>query len=99
MNYKAELRGFALDRATRLAEIAKELPACIFAEADKIVEYLYIAEKDIKGLLEAALPLIVQSGDIDKISGLILELQQIEAEVKAGIKAPVSEPVTPEVVA
>ncbi len=88
MNYKAELRGFGLDRRLRLAEINKETltEEELFAGVDKIVEYLYIPEKDVKSLIEAALPLIVQMGDLDKISGLILELQQIEAEMKANIR-------------
>lgn len=86
MNYKAELRGFSLDRAIRIAEINKEIPADIFAEAEKIVEYLYIAEKDIKSLLETVVPLIVQSGDLERVGDLILQLQQLEAEMKANIK-------------
>jgi len=86
MNYKAELRGFALDRAIRMAEVAKALPTDVFAEAEKIVEYLYIEEKDIKSLLETVVPLIVQSGDLERIGDLILQLQQLEAEMKANIK-------------
>lgn len=88
MNYKAELRGFALDRAIRIAEINKGFAEDVYATADKIVDYLYIPDKDIKGLLDVAIPLIAQSGDIDKISTMILELQQIEAELKAGVQKP-----------
>lgn len=91
MNYKAELRGFALDRAVRIAEVygVQMDSGTVFEQADKIVEYLYIPEKDIKSLLDAVVPLIVQSGDLEKISGLILELQQLRAEMEAGLKAPV----------
>lgn len=86
MNYKAELRGFALDRAIRMAEVAQELPVDIFADAEKIVEYLYIAEKDIKSHLETIVPMIAQAGDIERLTDLILQLQQLKAEMEAGIK-------------
>lgn len=103
MNYKAELRGFALDRAIRVAELEKnkkltELtneiainpkPAVylddIISDADKIVDYLYIAEKDIKSHLDSLMPLIVNSGDMNRIDALILDLQQIRAEMAANI--------------
>lgn len=88
MNYKAELRGFALDRAIRLSEINNNLPDDIFAEADKIVNYLYIEEKDIKSHLETLLPLIVRANDLEKLEDLILQLQQIKAEMEAGITKP-----------
>ena len=84
-NYKAELRGFALDRAIRAAEINKALPADIFAEADKIVDYLYIQDKDIESHLQALLPMIMQSGSVEKLSELILHLEQFKAEMEAGI--------------
>lgn len=87
MNYKAELRGFALDRAIRIAEVYGVSPAAstVFDEADKIVDYLYIPEKDIKSHLETLIPLIAKHGDVAKIDDLILSLQQIKAEMEAGI--------------
>tara|TARA_R110000868_G_C10566430_1_gene737361 strand:- start:226 stop:507 length:282 start_codon:yes stop_codon:yes gene_type:complete len=90
MNYKAELRGFALDRAIRIAELGKvhQMVSDIERMANEIVNYLYIPEKDIKSHLDTLLPLIVQSGDIDKIDTLILELQQIRAEMAANIIKP-----------
>ncbi len=88
MNYKSELRGFALDRAIRIAEVAqnKEYTDNIFANANAIVDYIYIPEKDIKSHLDTLMPLIVQSGDIERIDALILDLQQIRAEMDANIK-------------
>ena len=107
MNYKAELRGFALDRAIRTAEINKSVLghtsdlADIIKQADEIVEYLYIPEKDIKGMLETVVPMIAQSGDLERIADLILQLQQLEAEMQAGLKGSepvVSAPEAPEIV-
>lgn len=115
MNYKAELRGFALDRATRVLEIAAKgegvidrlkgedvtIEAAIGA-ADKIVDYLYIPEKDIQELVDTLVPLLVQSGDIDKLDTFILELQQLRAEMAAKIvnpAAPIAEVPVSEVIA
>lgn len=88
MNYKAELRGFALDRAIRIAELSDDAVnyAGIVNTAEDIVEYLYIPDKDIKSHLETIVPLIIKGGDIEKLDGLILELQQIRAEMDADIK-------------
>lgn len=96
MNYKAELRGFALQNAIKIVEVAgygalglaDQMPDDIFKAAEKIVDYLYILEKDIKSHIDTLIPLIVQSGDIEKMDQFILELQQIQAEMVAGIKKP-----------
>ena len=85
-NYKAELKGFCLDRAIRMAEVAKELPKDIFAEADKLVEYLYIEDKDIESHIQALLPMIMRSGSVEKLDELILHLEQFKAEMEAGIR-------------
>jgi hypothetical protein len=88
LNYKSELRGFALDRALRVLEVTKPLVATsedVLAQADKIVEYLYIPDKDIKSHLDTLLPLIVQTRDLDRIDALILDLQQIRAEMAADV--------------
>lgn len=81
MNYKAELRGFALDRAIRMKEVGAATCESIIEQADKIVDYIYIADKDIKSHIDTLVPLIVQSGDIEKLDTFILELQQIRAEM------------------
>lgn len=93
MNYKAELRGFALDRAVRIKELpTQDNPSIdVFELANKIVDYLYIPDKDIKSLLDTLLPLIVQARDLDKLDSLILELQQIRAEMDADVKRPANE--------
>jgi hypothetical protein len=85
MNYKAELRGFALDRALRIAEINKNCSGLddLISAADTIVEYIYISDKDIDSHLSTVIPLIVASNNIDRIEALILELQQIKAELEA----------------
>lgn len=87
MNYKAELRGFGLDRALRLAEANKEKLSTeeIFKRAEEIVDYLYIPEKDIDSHLKTLLPLIGQTGDVDTIEKLILTLEQMKAEIEANI--------------
>jgi len=88
MNYKAELRGFAVDRSLRLAEIAGDKNInfdSIKVTAEKIVDYLYIPEKDIQSHLESVMPLIRKCGEADKITALIAELQQVEAEIRAGV--------------
>ncbi len=88
MNYKAELRGFALDRAIKAAEltgVAVRL-SDLKSDADEIVDYLYIPEKDIDSHLQTLMPLIAKANDIEKLRDLILQLQQFEAEMAAGIK-------------
>ncbi len=78
MNYKAELRGFALDRAIRIAEVAKAVPGDLFAEAEKIADYLYVAEKDLVSHLDTLFPLIKNTTEaaetIDKLINLIIPL-------------------------
>jgi len=85
MNYKAELRGFALDRAIKLNEGQNRQLTAIQADADAIVEYLYIAEKDIESHVKTLIDLIVEGKETDKLKAFILELQQILAEVDAGV--------------
>lgn len=87
MNYKAELRGFALDRAIKIAEVSNDPKFAdnVFENADKIVDYLYILDKDIKSHIETFIPLIIQSGDVNRIKALILDLGQIQAEMEAGV--------------
>lgn len=87
MNYKAELCGFALDRAIKAAEISGTKPdlARLLQDADTIVDYLYIAEKDIDSHLQTLLPLIRNSGDVEKMGNLILTLEHMKAEMEAGI--------------
>jgi len=74
MNYRSELRGFALDRATRLIE-AKALVAEPFELAEKIVELPLHPEKDIDSHLQTLFPLIRQANDVELIGNLILTLE------------------------
>lgn len=70
---KGELKAFALDRAIRLAEHGK-LPdeVSVFKAADSIIEYLYIAEKDITETLETLIPLIKSTKEsVEVIDGLV----------------------------
>ena len=92
MNYKAELRGFALDRVIKIEELSKNSTSYfdILQKADSIVDYLYIPEKDIQSHLNSLIPLIQKSGELGKLEDLILELQQIAAEMKAGINSAVN---------
>lgn len=85
MNYKAELRGFCVDRATKILEGGADPFSIddVLKAAEQLVDYLYIPEKDIKALLETVIPLIIQSDDMEKLDNLILELQQIKAEAEA----------------
>lgn len=82
MNYKAELRGFSLDRASKLKEMDHGID--VFEMSDKIVEYLYIPEKDIDSHLQTLLPLLRESGNTNKLDALILALEQMKAELEAG---------------
>ncbi len=86
MNYKAELRGFALDRATKILESnGGHTAADVFALADQITDYLYIPEKDIDAHLQTLFPLVRESGDVVKIGNIILAFEQMKAELEAGI--------------
>lgn len=87
MNYKAELRGFALDRATQIAKLSD---GATFKDvkkmADEIVEYLYLPEKDLKSHIESISKLIQETGDFEIVETLLLELNQLKAEYEAQIK-------------
>ena len=85
MNYKSELRGFALDRAIKLNEGQNRQLAAIQADADAIVEFLYMPEKDIESHVKTLVDLIAGGKEVDKLKAFILELQQILAEMEAGI--------------
>jgi|TARA_B110000503_G_scaffold6629_1_gene9065 hypothetical protein len=85
MNYKSELRGFALDRAIKLNEGQNKDLAAIRTDADSIVDYLYIAEKDIESHVKTLVDLIGQGREMDKLKAFIVELQQILAEMEAGV--------------
>jgi hypothetical protein len=88
MNYKAELRGFALDRATEVAKFGDKDKSIkeIMADADELVDYLYIPDKDLESHIQSISKLIQESGNVEIVKKLLLELQQIEAEIEAGIK-------------
>ena len=85
MNYKSELRGFALDRAIKMLEGQSKSMVEIQDTADAIVEYLYIGEKDIESHVKTLVDLIGQGREIDKLKAFIVELQQILAEMEAGV--------------
>lgn len=90
MNYRAELKGYCFDRALKFnADNSKNMPIDSVLElADRLAEYFYIPEKDIDSHLQTLMPLIVRSNDLEKIDNLILQLQQIRAEMAAGIIKP-----------
>lgn len=90
MNYKAQLRGFAFDRAKDIAKNNNEIVTLeqLKKASEEIVEYLYIPEKDIESHLETLMPLICKAGDLERLDTLILQLQQIKAEMEAGIIKP-----------
>lgn len=89
--YKSELKGFALDRALKLIDANKEKSSVVatidevLALADKIVDYIYILDKDIRDQVEYTVAMIAKAGNLEKIDNLILHLQQIKAELEAGI--------------
>ena len=90
MNYRAELRAHGFDRALKFnADNKSGLTFEQIVElAEEIGDYLYIPEKDIDSHLKTLLPLIVQANDLEKTDNLILELQQIRAEMAANIIKP-----------
>lgn len=87
MNYRAELKGFSFDRAVRASEVShqkKDLKE-LMEDAEILANFFYIPDKDIDSHISTLIPLITRSGDIKKIDNFILGLEQIKAEMEAGV--------------
>lgn len=84
MNYKAELKGFAFDRAREIAKAngGVHTPADIIKMSDEIIEYCYVPHKDIDDHIGYLFELLRKHGEVEKIDALTQTLGVIREELE-----------------
>lgn len=85
MNYKSQLRGFALDRAIEIAKIGKDPQtiAQLTVTADQIAAYCYDPDKDFKDCIAHISSILKESPDaLAKINQMQQELGVIEEDIQ-----------------
>ena len=83
MNYKSQLRGWAVDRVIELARVTKH-PLSISElkeKADEIAAYAYVAREDLESTARDLFDLIKQAPDGKSgIDGLLATLEHLRNE-------------------
>jgi hypothetical protein len=80
MNYKAQLKGWAIDRAIEFKKIDPE--ANIFDLAGELIEYCYTPDKDMEGHISYLFELVRKLGDETKIDAIIGALDHIKEDMR-----------------
>lgn len=87
MNYKSQLRSWAVDRVIRMAEATKAEHLTveeITAKADALVAYTYQADEDFNDACRRVVELLKESPDaIELVGKLQAELAFIEEQMNA----------------
>src|ERR1700753_1456422 len=86
MNYKSQLRGWAIDRTIELWKATgfKSGLDELFKHADDLAGYAYVAEEDFKDVCARLVALIKESKDpLDKVHALQNELLFIDEQIQA----------------
>lgn len=78
MNYKAELRGFAFDRASNHFKNMGATPSLkdVLETADRLVEYFYIPDRDFADTAQHIMPL-AEDADLDALAEVVNLLTNI----------------------
>lgn len=80
MNYKAQLKGWCVDRAIEASK-AGLVTGDILDYADKLSEYCYVADKDLDDHIAYTFELVRNYADEQKIDAIIGTLEHIKDDL------------------
>lgn len=90
MNYKSQLKGWAIDRCIELARVASVAPSleALKAQADDLAAYAYVESEDLDDTAKALFDLVrhAPAGE-SKVDALIGTLEHIKDErIRQGLE-------------